>query len=187
MREKISYLIIVVFILLSVSLVSTYAYFSANAVNKDVKETTVGTGELKLRIDDKALVSNDISPIYDVDYEMLAFHKDFEVISEGSLNGCASIYLKVNKMSSSLNSKFLKYVITSEGYKSEGTFENTTEGSDMLLLDKVFVEAGSVKYFDLYMWISYDEETNQIDMLGTSIDSSLMIKAVDAKNEGLCK
>lgn len=187
MKERMSILIIAIVSISLVTIGTTYAYFSANAINKDVKETGVKTGKLSVKIDDKSLMSSDISPIYDTDYEMLAFHKDFEVINDGTLNSCTGIYLKINKMSDSLKSKYFKYKIMTNDNYYEGDFEKSSEKEDMLLIDKVFIEHDSVKFFDLYIWISYQDDVDQMNMLGTSIDASLVVKGLDAKEEALCK
>ena len=90
-------------------------------------------------------------------------------------------------MSDSLKSKYFKYKIMTNDNYYEGDFEKSSEKEDMLLIDKVFIEHDSVKFFDLYIWISYQDDVDQMNMLGTSIDASLVVKGLDAKEEALCK
>ena len=186
MKQRISLLIIIVLVLISVVSLSTYAYFTANVTRNNINDFDVVTGKVNIKIDDSSVSSSDISPIYDEDVEMLAYNKDFEVIADGTLNACARLYLRIDNISEALKSKYFKYKLVSEGIEKTGTFENAQNGKDMLILDNLFLESGSVKYFDLYIWVSYSEEENQLDMLGTSINSSLVVKGIDAKNDTYC-
>ena len=56
----------------------------------------------------------------------------------------------------------------------------------MLILDNIYLEGKSTKYYDLYLWISYQDDIDQMDMLSTQIDASLVVKGVDAKNSSNC-
>ena len=186
MKTNIKYLIIIILILIAVTSVCTYAYFTANVVSNDVNDVNVSSGKLNIRIDDKEVSSSEISPIYDNDYEMLAYNKDFEVISDSSLNACAKLSLHINDISESLKSEYFKYRIIGEGVDESGNFSNAKEGQDLVLLKNLYLEHGTTKYFDLYIWISYQDDVDQLDMLGTKIDSYLTISGVDSKEAEMC-
>lgn len=187
MKTNIKLLIISIIILLAITAVGTYSYFTANVVSNDINEVDVSSGSINLKIDDSSITSNEISPIYDSDYEMLAYNKDFEIISDSTLNTCAKLYLHVNEISDSLKSKYFKYKIVSEGIDIDGDFVNAKNEEDMLLLDKIYLESKSTKYFDLYLWVSYQDDVDQMDLLGTKIDAHLVVSGVDSKEEGMCK
>jgi len=185
--KKIKYLIIVVLIFISVTSVITYSYFTANVVSNDVNDVNVSSGNLKIRIDDNSVNSSEISPIYDEDYEMLAYDKDFEVISESSLSSCSKIYLHINNISDSLRSEDFKYRIISEGIDVTGNFVNAKNGEDLLILDNLYLESNATKYLDLYLWISYRDDVDQMDLLGTQIDAQLVVNALDSKSKESCE
>ena len=187
MKNKVKYIVILVLILLSVTGLVTYSYFTANVISNDVNDVNVSSGKLNVRIDDTGVNSSEISPIYDSDFEMLSYNKDFEIISDSTLNSCNKLYLHVNEISDSLKSEYFKYKIIGEELELEGNFINAKNGEDLLLLDNLFLEKGTTKYFDLYMWVSYQDDVDQMDMLGTKIDAYLVIHSTDSKEEGMCK
>ena len=119
--------------------------------------------------------------------KMLAYHKDFEVISDSTLNSCSKLALHINEISPSLKSEYFKYRLIGEGIDIKGSFENANEGQDLLLLDKLYLESGTTKFFNLYIWVSYQEDVDQMDMLGTKIDAHLVISGLDSKTESQCK
>ena len=187
MKANVKYLIIIVAILISVSSFVTYSYFSANVESNNVNDVNVSSGKINVRIDDNSVNSIDVSPIYDADYEMLAYDKDFEVISDSSLNACSKISLHINEISDSLKSKYFKYRLVGEDIDVSGDFENAKEGEDIVLIDKLYLEKGTTKFLDLYIWISYQDGIDQSDMLSTKLNSNLVINAIDSKSEGFCK
>ena len=96
--KKSIYLILVVLLLVSASIYLTYSYFIPRVISNDINDVNVSSGKLELRIDDVSVSSLEISPIYDSDYEMLAYNKDFELISDSTLNACAKLYLRIKNM-----------------------------------------------------------------------------------------
>lgn len=187
MKNKIKYLIILILILISMSVVVTYSYFTAGVLSNDINDVNVSTGSLNVKINDNSVNSNEISPIYDNDYEMLAYHKDFEIISDSTLNSCNKLYLHINNISDALKSNYFKYKLLGENIDLDGNFINANNSEDLLLIDNLYLEKNTTKFLDLYMWISYQDDIDQMDMLGTKIDSYLVIKSVDAKDESQCK
>ena len=183
--NKSKYLVIIVLVLLAAVLTTSVAYFAPKIINNNVNDVNVSSGKLELTIDDKEVNTNSISPIYDEDYEMLSYNKDFEIISNSSLNSCSKLYLDIKEISPELKSKYFKYKLVGDGVEVEGNFENAEVG-EMLILDNLFIEANSSKYLDLYIWLSYQEDVDQLDMLGTKIDASLLLKSYDARNNNSC-
>ena len=101
MNKSIKYLVISIFVLLVITFTVSYSYFAPNIIN-NTKDTKVSTGNLDLSIDDESIDAVEISPIYDVDYELMAIHKNFGVISNSSLNSCVNIYVNVSEISNEL-------------------------------------------------------------------------------------
>ena len=187
MKESVKYLIVIILVLVTVTSLVTYSYFSAHVISNDVNDVNVSSGKLNIRIDDTSVNSSDISPIYDSDYELLAYNKDFEIISDGSLNACSKLSLHISDISETLKSEYLKYRLIGENVDISGNFKDAKAGDDLVLLNNLYLEKETTKYFDLYIWISYSDEVDQLDMLGTKIDSYLIIKGVDIKEESMCK
>lgn len=187
MKIKVIPLIVIILILLLCVFSVSYSYFTGNVIGNGDNETSVVTGKVDLSIDDESISSVEMAPIYDTDYEMLAFHKSFSVISSNdSLNSCANIYLQIDSISDGLKSELFKYKIISSDVERDGNFLNASNNSKMLLLDKQFVESGKNLNFDLYIWVSYDEKINQIDMLSTSLEAKLIVEGTDSKERSMC-
>ncbi len=182
--NKSKYLILIILVLISVTVYVTYSYFAPNIISNDINDVNVSSGKINLRIDDESIDSIDLAPINDEDYEMLAYHKSFEVISDGSLNSCASLYLNINEISDSLKSKYFKYKLIGDGVEVIGNFENAS--NEMLIHKNIFLEAGSVKYYDLYIWVSYDENVDQLSMLNSKINASILLKGYDVEDSTKC-
>ena len=188
MDIKGKYLIILILILLTITVSISYSYFGANIIHEGEYETKVSTGLIDIKINDKSVNASNVTPIYDEYYELLAYDKEFSLASTNdSLNSCTKIYLNINSISDSLKSKYLKYVIkSSNGEESSGTFENANNNEKMLILDNVFINSGEVVNFDLYIWISYQDNIDQTDMLNSEMVSNISIEGVDTKSKDTC-
>ena len=186
MNIKGNYLVIIILILLTISISVSYAYFGANVIHEGEYETKFSTGTIDIRINDTSVNASNISPIYDEDYKLLSYDKQFSLSSTNdSLNSCTKIYLNIDEMSDSLKSKYFKYkIVSSKGDEDSGTFENV--GDKMLILDNVYIESGEVVNFDLYIWISYQELVDQMDMLNSKMISSISIEGIDVKTKNMC-
>ena len=66
-------MIVVILTLLSVTSLVTYSYFTAKVESNNINDVNVSSGSLKIKIDDTGINASEISPIYDDDYEMLAY------------------------------------------------------------------------------------------------------------------
>lgn len=188
MEESRKYLVIIILFLFVITLSVSFSYFGANIVSKDLKETKVITGKIDLRVDDETLNAKDIAPIYDMDYDKLAYKKSFRVTSSSdSLNSCAKILLNVNDISLPLSSEYFKYKIVSDDVNKDGSFKNAKKGGKMVLANNVFIEGNQNKDFTLYIWISYADNVNQMDMLGTYMDANIEVEGKDAKDKSFCK
>jgi hypothetical protein len=183
--KQIKYLIITIVVLLVAVFAVSYSYFSANVINNP-SDTVVSSGKVELSIDDESINAVEIAPIYDEDYEMLAIHKNFAVISNSSLNSCVNIYLNVEEISDSLKSEYFKYKIINGDNELIGDFKNAKSHEKMLVLDNVFIEGSKEKTFDLYIWVSYQENVNQTNMLNSKIKSNIYIEGKDVKSREQC-
>lgn len=188
MKLKGRYLVIIVLLFLATVISVSYSYFGPIILGEDDKETSVTTGKVDIKVDDDSISAKDIAPIYDNDYEMLAFHKSFSIISNpDSLNSCTKIYLNISNISDSLKSEYFKYKIITDDFENVGDFSNANNGEKLLIADNQFIESGTNVNYELYIWVSYEEDIDQMSMLGTSINANILIEGQDTKEGSVCK
>jgi len=185
MSKTIKYLVISIFILLVITISVSYSYFVPNFIN-NTNETKVSTGKLDLSIDDESINAVEISPIYDEDYELLSIHKNFGVISNSSLNSCVNLYINVSEISNELKSEYFKYKLKYDDKEIDGNFKNANNNEKLLIDGNIFLESNSEKSFDLYIWVSYQEDVDQLSMLNGVIKSNIFVEGYDSKNN-TCK
>ena len=187
MKEIGKYLLLIIFMSLVLVVGVSYSYFTPNILSSELKDTKVTTGKVDLRIDDDSISALDIAPIYDEDYEMLAFKKNFLVISSNeSLNSCAKLFLNIDEISDGLKSEYFKYKISSSLGEEEGNFKNAVSGGKMLLADNIYIEKNKSIDFALYIWVSYQDNVDQTNMLNSSIKANIVIEGVDSKDNITC-
>lgn len=185
MKEE-KYLILLI-VLISLTVISTsFAYFTPNIIRENVNDTNISSGNISVHISDNKVNATNIAPIYDKDMESLAFKKEFSIISSSTLNSCNKIYLDITSISDSLKSEYFKYKIVGEEESYEGNFLSSNNNEKMILIDNVFLKNNESKNYKLYIWISYQDEIDQIDMLGTSVSAKLSIESYDAENKENC-
>ena len=188
MKIKSSHLIIIIIALLAIGIGFSYSYFGSNVISNGVNETKVTTGKIDLEIDDYSINAEDIAPIYDEDYEMLGIHKNFVVSStNSSINACTKIYLNISNITDNLKSEYFKYKLVYDNHEKDGNFINANSNSKLLIDDNIFIESEKSKEFDLYIWISFQDNVDQNNLLGGSMKSNLYIEGLDVKEESICK
>ena len=185
MNKSIKYLIISILVLLAVTFTVSYSYFVPNFIN-NTNDTKVSTGNLDLSIDDEEINAVEISPIYDEDYELLSIHKNFGVISNSSLNSCVNLYINVSEISEELKSEYFKYKLIYDDKEVDGSFKDAKSNEKLLIDNNIFLESKSEKNFDLYIWVSYQDDVDQLSMLNGKIKSNIFVEGFDSK-ENTCQ
>ena len=61
-------------------------------------------------------------------------------------------------------------------------FLNANDNEKLLLNNNIYLESNSNKSFDLYIWVSYQEDVDQLDMLNGIIKSNLYVEGYDSIN-----
>lgn len=173
--------LIILVLILSVLSVS-FAYFGANIIKNGDNKTDINTGSLKLKISDDSVNIDDLLPVYDSNYRT-SYKKEFTITNEENLNSCSKIYLKLNSIDEELKSEYLKYILIKDNEEVYGDFNST---SDKLLLKSEYIESNDSNNYTLYIWISYDENENQINMLGKSLEASIYVEGFDASEITTC-
>lgn len=189
MQVKKKYLLISVLILIAGVLSVTFGFFGTEVVNTLINLTSVTTGTIELTLSDEQVNATNLAPIYDQYYAVQAYTKTFTVTNtEGSINACTNIYLDISSISESLKSEYFKYkIVSSDNKSSEGNFSSASTTENMLLLASGFFTGNQTKSYTLYIWISYQEDVNQISMLGTSMSASLIVEGSDVKQKLTCE
>ena len=185
-RKK--YLVVIVVFLISAVFAVSFSYFGVKVIKEDVKPTNVSTGSLNVEISDEVVNVTSLAPIYDENYLNKAYKKDFTInnISD-TLNSCTSIYLDIKEISNALRSQYFKYLlVSSDGKTYNGDFSSAKSGEKLLLENGVFLETNSSIIYTLYIWISYVDDVNQIDMLNTTMSANVVINSNDMKNLQSC-
>lgn len=197
MEIKKKYLILMVITLIVSVGTLTYAYFEGTVLNDGVNKTTVTTGSINVNISDTSVVATDVKPLStDSDdsanqfaYEQASFVKKFTVSNDAdSLNVCIGLYLKINSVDSQLVSQYFRYKIVQDdtGTSIEGNFSDISTLDDKFLGSLYFFNSGESKSYTMYIWIEYDTNANQTDMLNKTMNATLYVKAVDCKLKGNC-
>ena len=188
MQIKSKYLLIAVFILVAGILAVTVSYIGAQVESKGVKPTAVTTGKLNLELSDDSLNVESLSPIYDKNYLSGAYKKEFTLTNNSdSLNSCTYIFLDISEISDTLKSKYFKYaLIDSNGNEIRGDFEDAQVKKEFQLSSNTYIESGSKNSYTLYIWISFADDVNQIDMLGTKLVAKVVAKSSDVKDKNTC-
>lgn len=197
MKIKKKYLILMVITLIVSVGTLTYAYFEGTVLNDGVNKTTVTTGSINVNISDTSVVATDVKPLStDSDdsanqfaYEQASFVKKFTVSNDAdSLNVCIGLYLKINSVDSQLVSQYFRYKIVQDdtGTSIEGNFSDISTLDDKLLGSLYFFNSGESKSYTMYIWIEYNTNANQTDMLNKTMNATLYVKAVDCKLKENC-
>lgn len=197
MKIKKKYLILMIITLIVSVGTLTYAYFEGTVLNDGVNKTTVTTGSINVNISDTSVVATDVKPLStDSDdsanqfaYEQASFVKKFTVSNDAdSLNVCIGLYLKINSVDSQLVSQYFRYKIVQDdtGTSIEGNFSDISILDDKFLGSLYFFNSGESKSYTMYIWIEYDTNANQTDMLNKTMNATLYVKAVDCKLKENC-
>lgn len=176
------YLTLIILILTLSVLSISFAYFGANIIKNGDNKTNINTGTLKLKISDDSVNIDDLLPVYDSNYRT-SYKKQFTITNEENLNACSKIYLKINNIDEELKSKYIKYVLIKNEEEVYGDFDST---NDKILLKSEYIKSNVSNDYTLYIWISYDENENQVNMLGKSLEASIYVEGFDANETTSC-
>lgn len=180
------YLVLLVLVLIVCVFSVSYSYFNANILKDNNYKTIVSTGNLELKISSEKIIADKLVPIYDENYKNEAYIKEFTIDSNSdSLNSCVEIYLEINDISNELRNEDFKFLLESDDENIIGNFD--TLSNKLILSNNIFFESNKSKKYKLYLWISYDENKNQTDMLGTYINANIVVKGYDSKDNNACE
>lgn len=175
-------IILAIFIvILLVAFGSSFAYFVMEITGTGTNPSEVTTGNLDISLTDSSVNISNLAPIQDTDYKKYAYKKEFELVNNGSLNGCSNIYLDISNISEQLKNSYFKYKVESGTENYTGNFSEI-DNNRLIIATNTKVEATKTKKYTLYMWVSYDKNNvNQNELLGTALTASLTVESKDCK------
>lgn len=177
-----------ILVLISGVLVVTLAYFGTQIINEGIVNSTgVTTGKLNVTLSDTVVNVNGLAPIYEDTVDSLAYKKNFTISTDAdSLKSCNKVFLNIDNMSSALSSSYFKYKLVANGNNYSGTFAGRADGDKIQLINNIYMENGQSKVMTLYLWISYDNNVDQMNMLGTEFNANLLVEGRNVKNASEC-
>ena len=179
-------------VIIGVSL--SYAYFvnSVEEVNPGNQGVNVTSGELTMNFTtSQTLTATAAGLINDANILTEADFTAFSVTLPSSAkvsNAQYNLYLTDIKMTNNFKSNYLKWALYSadtqiaSGDFSGVTLSNAVDGvydaSDIVLLNSVDITNGTTTSYKLYVWLSYDANTQQNSLLQGSLSTKVAFRAV---------
>ena len=187
-RITLSALIIVMSVII-IGVSMSYAYFinTVEEVNVGNQGTTVTSGELTMNfttVDDKYINATSASLIDDADVTTEGDYTSFSVTlpSTSDANSATySLYLTDLTITDNFKSEYVKWALyNADGTSviSSGNFTTATTGTNMTLQDGILITSGQTTAYRLYIWLSNDSNTNQIELLNGSLSAKVGFRAV---------
>lgn len=180
--------------LVIIGISSSYAFYinEVEEVNKENQGVSVTSGDLTMNFaTSRTITANAVGLINDADILTDADYTAFSItLPSGSDADSAlySLYLTDTTMTSNFKSSYLKWALYSgdtqvkTGDFSGVTLSNENNGmftaTDISLLDSVAINNSDTVSYRLYIWLSYDENVLQNDLLNGSLSTKVGFRAV---------
>ena len=201
MKSMKAYILGAVIISLSIIIIgisASYAYFinTVEEVNSGNQGVSVTSGALTMNFTTSQYINasaanlvEDANVLTSGDYTAFSvvFPNDSTVA-----NATYSLYLTDTTISSNFKSAYLKWALYSGSNTTptaSGNFNNVTCGGttctgttysvdDITLLNAVSITKGTTTNYKLYVWLSYDANTQQNSLLNGSLSTKVAFRAV---------
>ena len=157
----------------------TYAYFTPKIEGEGTDVNLMG-GKVKLNISEDKINASNLAPIYDSTKDTKAQKNTFTISrsSDSNLDACFALYLVVDEIGEKLKNQYFKYELD-YGTQSPvvGDFSNLTFDPDTgkakigFLVNQELSDAQTSKSYTLRLWLSYDRNVDQTDLLTGSAET----------------
>lgn len=189
----------------------TYSYFTLVIVNEGGGfSVKVGTVYLDVTPGEKVELSgNALKPIYtkNVGQDKGEYYTPVTVTRTGSMDVCYNLDIVINDIGDVINgSEYFRYRVVdrSTGEEVNGSFYNvkgemleykqdTIDSEEIFYLNairvfqKKYIEnTRFTDYYDVYIWLEYDKDVDQTDLLRTKEGKNLNIQFKASGVSGLC-
>ncbi len=154
----------------------TYAYFGFFVEEKNVSSIQFQTGAVDLSLEGSTITFNNLAPIYTEYKDTQASVTTFSINNPSSkMDACYELSMNVTSIDSSLANETMIWEVTNTttDIVYSGTFDNTSTGGNIVMIDAGQIVSDTTHNFILRIWIAYDNNLEQLDMLGKSLNISL--------------
>lgn len=179
-----SLIIVMSIVIIGISL--SYAYYlnTIQEINPSNQGTRVTSGELTMNFTTTQYINaNSAGLINDADVTSDADYTSFSVTLPSNSDAASatySLYLTELTITNNLKSKYVKWALYNASGTSRiatGTFENAATGTNLTLQDGISISRGETDSYRLYIWLSNDDNVNQIDLLDGSLSAKVGFRA----------
>ena len=179
-----SLIIVVSVVIIGISL--SYAYYlnTVEEVNPGNQGTSITSGELTMNFTTDRLINassagliNDANVVTEGDYTQ--FSVSLPENADAS-TATYSLYLTELTITDNLKSTYVKWALYDSTGTSEiisGNFASATTGTNLPLQSNITINRGETDSYRLYIWLSNDENVNQIDLLNGSLSAKVGFRA----------
>ncbi len=178
--------LIIVMSIIIIGLSLSYAYYLNQVVevNPDNQKASITSGELTMNFATERVI-NAISAglVSDTDILTEADYTQFSVTLPSTAkvdSATYTLYLTELTITDNLKSNYVKWALYDGNGTSEitnGTFLNATTGTDLTIDTGISISKGETDSYRLYIWLSNDENVNQIDLLNGSLSAKVGFRA----------
>lgn len=178
--------LIIVMSIIIIGLSLSYAYYLNQVVevNPDNQKASITSGELTMNFATERVI-NAISAglVSDADILTEADYTQFSVTLPSTAkvdSATYTLYLTELTITDNLKSNYVKWALYDGNGTSEitnGTFLNATTGTDLTIDTGISISKGETDSYRLYIWLSNDENVNQIDLLNGSLSAKVGFRA----------
>lgn len=188
--------LIIVMSIIIIGLSASYAFYinEIEEVNSDKQGVSVTSGELTMNFATTQTISAPSAGLIE-DNNVLSSpdYTSFSVSlpSDAKVNGATyNLYLTDTQMTNNFKSAYLKWALYSDSnfLVEQGDFSGVTltdedgdgvyDASDITLLSSKDITKGNTDTYKLYVWLSYDADTLQNDLLNGTLSTKVGFRAV---------
>lgn len=179
-----SLIIVMSIVIIGISL--SYAYFinTIEEVNPDNQGTSITSGELTMNFTtDRLINATSAGLINDADVVTEGDYTQFSVSLPSNADASSatySLYLTELNITDNLKSTYVKWALYDAKGTNEitsGNFVSATTGTNLSLQNNITINRGETNSYRLYIWLSNDENVNQIDLLNGSLSAKVGFRA----------
>jgi len=171
-------------------LLMAYAYYTV-VVTGVGTATKATTSNLAITFTDSANVSvNNMRPIYDSMKATDSYEKTFSIANLSSNNSRVGseykIYLNLTSIDNSLKSNYMKWeLLLGSDVIYSGNLSSFETGNNLLTTDEVSLPLQSTHNLKFRLWLSYDENVDQMSLLDNSLAGKLKVVANEETSSSL--
>ena len=188
-NKKMSVVLTVLIIgMIAIVFTVTYSYFDGK-INNDGGKLNLNSGEIGLTITKPEIIVSDLIPEYDTNIESSSnvYNKTFTITRDSGSTGdiCYNLELAIDSLGTTLalSGQYIKYQVTSGNQTTSGNLLSLEDKT--LFQNQVLLSNETSKTYNVKVWLSYNDNTNQTQMLESTNAEDRQLKMhleLDGKN-----